>query len=217
MYHPEGEEQAEDDFIYDLKAICNHSGSASGGHYYCYARDENDGKEVWNEYNDSSVFEIQPARLVSETAYVLFYERKKNAIPTKEMIQFFESFPQETKSQSRQTFPENTSSSPSNTNIHTNHTTNFDTSNHSIKMSMTDSDSDDMDISSSSSSSKRFYETTEENNQKTLLISSPRNDPDSDKNTIAIIAERTLDHTNTSQSADVDEDSNNESIDNLYN
>ena len=81
----------EEDCIYDLRAICNHAGSSSGGHYYCYACDENDGSEVWNEYNDSSVYPIQENNLIRESAYVLFYQRRSSSLSTKQMIESFES------------------------------------------------------------------------------------------------------------------------------
>lgn len=81
----------EENCIYDLKAICNHTGSSSGGHYYCYACDENEGQEVWNEYNDSAVYPIQASSLVQSTAYVLFYQRRSSNQDTKELISFFES------------------------------------------------------------------------------------------------------------------------------
>lgn len=81
----------EEDCIYDLRAICNHAGSSSGGHYYCYAVDENDGVEVWNEYNDSSVFPILENNLIRESAYVLFYQRRSSHLSTKQMIESFES------------------------------------------------------------------------------------------------------------------------------
>jgi ubiquitin carboxyl-terminal hydrolase 4/11/15 len=47
----------------------------SFGHYYAYAKNHVTGK--WFEFNDNSVFEIdQSNRLVSSTAYVLFYRKR---------------------------------------------------------------------------------------------------------------------------------------------
>jgi len=43
----------EKDVIYELYAVANHSGTVSGGHYYCYAKNFNDDK--WYSFNDSSV------------------------------------------------------------------------------------------------------------------------------------------------------------------
>ena len=77
--------------MYDLKAICNHTGSSSGGHYFCYACDENDGVETWNEYNDSSVFPVPDGSLVRDTAYVLFYQRRSAHQNTRSLIEMFES------------------------------------------------------------------------------------------------------------------------------
>lgn len=88
LYQKEG--LKEDDCIYDLRAICNHSGSSSGGHYYCFACDENEGREVWNEYNDSYVHSLQETDLIRDTAYVLFYQRRSKRKSTQDMIHFFE-------------------------------------------------------------------------------------------------------------------------------
>ena len=64
--------------VYDLFAIGNHSGSLSFGHYYAYAKNHVTGK--WFEFNDNSVFEIDGSnRLVSSTAYVLFYRKRDSS------------------------------------------------------------------------------------------------------------------------------------------
>lgn len=76
-----------EDCIYDLTAICNHSGSSSGGHYYCYARDENDGSTRWYEYNDSGVYEKGEVGLVRDSAYVLFYQRRKGRVDSREVCE----------------------------------------------------------------------------------------------------------------------------------
>ena len=86
-----GAEELGEDAVYDLKAVCNHTGSSSGGHYFCYACDENDGEEMWHEYNDSSVFPISDNTLARDTAYVLFYERRSTHQNTHSLIQAFES------------------------------------------------------------------------------------------------------------------------------
>ena len=77
--HEASREQSED-CVYDLVSICNHSGTSSGGHYYCYAKDENEGEPRWKEYNDSSVGDIEETQLVRSTAYVLFYQRRRSAL-----------------------------------------------------------------------------------------------------------------------------------------
>ena len=62
--------------IYDLYAVSNHYGSLEGGHYTAYAKCH-DG--VWREFDDNSVSEVNDVRgnVVSTSAYVLFYQRKK--------------------------------------------------------------------------------------------------------------------------------------------
>ena len=73
------------DCVYDLVSICNHSGSASGGHYYCYAKDDNQGRDEWMEYNDSYVHAIHENNLIQSTAYVLFYQRRNTALKSSDL------------------------------------------------------------------------------------------------------------------------------------
>ncbi|RIA94965.1 hypothetical protein C1645_525117 [Glomus cerebriforme] len=73
---------------YDLSAIVIHSGSsAEYGHYYTYAKDEEDNK--WYNYNDSYVTTSSLSRIISEgedfksdTPYLLFF-RQKNIVNQK--------------------------------------------------------------------------------------------------------------------------------------
>jgi ubiquitin carboxyl-terminal hydrolase 8 len=59
---------------FELIGVCNHAGGAGFGHYYSYCKHK-DGN--WYEFNDRSVSQINEDRLVSNSAYCLFY-RKKN-------------------------------------------------------------------------------------------------------------------------------------------
>ncbi|XP_026097467.1 ubiquitin carboxyl-terminal hydrolase 21 isoform X2 [Carassius auratus] len=65
--------------LYDLYAVCNHSGTVNMGHYTAACREE----EGWCYYNDSCVGEITEDKLQSNQAYVLFYERKSCNITRK--------------------------------------------------------------------------------------------------------------------------------------
>ncbi|XP_078393584.1 ubiquitin carboxyl-terminal hydrolase 21 isoform X4 [Cetorhinus maximus] len=56
--------------IYDLYAVCNHTGTVNGGHYTAYCK--SGGK--WHVYNDSRVSLMQENQVVSTEAYVLFYQ-----------------------------------------------------------------------------------------------------------------------------------------------
>ena len=76
--------------LYDLTAVCNHSGSAAGGHYFCYARDENEGATRWFEYNDSGVYAMEETGLVRETAYVLFYQRRGERVESGAVVRELE-------------------------------------------------------------------------------------------------------------------------------
>lgn len=56
---------------YRLKAVINHQGSLSGGHYFSYVQEG----DHWREFNDESVTEVSQSKLVSSKAYILIYER----------------------------------------------------------------------------------------------------------------------------------------------
>lgn len=57
---------------YNLFGVINHYGSMHFGHYTAYARNG----DKWYCYDDSNVTPIQePSKVVTEAAYVLFYER----------------------------------------------------------------------------------------------------------------------------------------------
>lgn len=82
---------------YELFAVLIHSGSAIGGHYYCYCRD---GEGSWYEFNDASISEIDEEEVgkayggtttnrrggyswsyaSSASAYMLMYRRKDDAL-----------------------------------------------------------------------------------------------------------------------------------------
>jgi len=62
--------------IYELYAVSNHSGGLGGGHYTAYAKNKEDNR--WYNFNDSFASEAQDtSRIVSSSAYVLFYRRKR--------------------------------------------------------------------------------------------------------------------------------------------
>lgn len=61
-------------FKYRLQCVINHTGSLNSGHYYTYCLDEDSGK--WYEFNDHLVSEIDKNRIVTNTAYLLFYIRE---------------------------------------------------------------------------------------------------------------------------------------------
>lgn len=56
--------------VYNLYALCNHSGSVHYGHYTAYCRDPSG----WHIYNDSRVSPIGENHIQSSEGYVLFYE-----------------------------------------------------------------------------------------------------------------------------------------------
>lgn len=60
-------------FVYDLYGVCNHSGSAFGGHYTAFVKNAN-GK--WYEFNDTIINEVDESKVVTPRSYCLFYRKK---------------------------------------------------------------------------------------------------------------------------------------------
>jgi len=61
-------------YIYDLYAVCNHSGGTAGGHYTAYVKND---KDEWAHFNDTQVERnIPEQRIVSSKAYCLFYRKQ---------------------------------------------------------------------------------------------------------------------------------------------
>ncbi|OCT69474.1 ubiquitin carboxyl-terminal hydrolase 21 isoform X2 [Xenopus laevis] len=56
--------------VYNLYALCNHSGSVHYGHYTSYCKSQSS----WYSYNDSRVSPINESQVQSNEGYVLFYE-----------------------------------------------------------------------------------------------------------------------------------------------
>lgn len=73
-------EHVSDDCVYDLYAVIHQSGSLGGGHYIAYTKNLING--YWYKYNDQNVKRVKPEdleeKLVSNQAYVLFYEKRGN-------------------------------------------------------------------------------------------------------------------------------------------
>ena len=61
-------------FVYDLYAVCNHSGGQAGGHYTAHVKPH--GGDAWYEFNDTHVRRMDPQRAVTPYAYCLFYRKK---------------------------------------------------------------------------------------------------------------------------------------------
>ena len=65
-----------DQSVYELIAVCNHSGRRSGGHYYAFCRDA---QKKWWVYNDASVREISAQSVSTPNAYCVFYSKISKA------------------------------------------------------------------------------------------------------------------------------------------
>jgi ubiquitin carboxyl-terminal hydrolase 2/21 len=62
-------------FVYDLYAVCNHSGSSLGGHYTSFVKNANG---HWYHYNDISVQRVHdPSKIITSKAYCFFYRKQK--------------------------------------------------------------------------------------------------------------------------------------------
>jgi ubiquitin C-terminal hydrolase len=61
-------------YIYDLYAVCNHSGGTMGGHYTSYVKTISN---EWVHFNDTQVERFIPdKKIVSSKAYCLFYRKR---------------------------------------------------------------------------------------------------------------------------------------------
>merc|ERR1711959_274352 len=60
---------------YKLFAVVNHSGSLSCGHYTAYGRIGEGASRQWYFFNDASVTRAEERDVISQAAYILFYER----------------------------------------------------------------------------------------------------------------------------------------------
>ena len=63
------------DFAMAVFAVANHVGGLHGGHYFAYGKNFIDGG--WYEFNDSNVSSIEEKKVVSDNAYVLFYNKRR--------------------------------------------------------------------------------------------------------------------------------------------
>lgn len=59
-------------YRYKLFGICNHIGGVQGGHYTAFVKNA---ENKWLEFNDEHVTEISESKIVSPSAYCLFYRR----------------------------------------------------------------------------------------------------------------------------------------------
>lgn len=66
-----------DDNIYDLYAICNHHGQdLQGGHYTAFCRNPYDTQ--WYCFDDTRVEAVTEPNLITNSAYMLFYQKRQN-------------------------------------------------------------------------------------------------------------------------------------------
>lgn len=60
-------------YVYDLYAVCNHSGGTMGGHYTAFVKHQNN---EWIHFNDTRVERhINQKKIVSPKAYCMFYRK----------------------------------------------------------------------------------------------------------------------------------------------
>ncbi|XP_076366912.1 ubiquitin carboxyl-terminal hydrolase 2-like [Tachypleus tridentatus] len=63
--------------LYNLYAVCNHSGSTFSGHYTALCRHPY--SDEWHEFNDSKVSKISTNCVICPEAYILFYEISRHS------------------------------------------------------------------------------------------------------------------------------------------
>eukprot|EP00095_Tigriopus_kingsejongensis_P008552 snap_masked-scaffold989_size72935-processed-gene-0.7 protein:Tk08552 transcript:snap_masked-scaffold989_size72935-processed-gene-0.7-mRNA-1 annotation:"ubiquitin carboxyl-terminal hydrolase 31-like" len=69
------QKSGDDDYMFDLYAVCNHHGSdLQGGHYTAYCRNPTDGQ--WYCFDDMHTKPIREKEVVTQDAYILFYQRQ---------------------------------------------------------------------------------------------------------------------------------------------
>ena len=60
-------------YVYNLYAVCNHSGNTQGGHYTAFVKTN----KSWTHFNDSQVQRNIPEdKIITPKAYCLFYRKK---------------------------------------------------------------------------------------------------------------------------------------------
>lgn len=64
--------------LYDLIAVINHSGNVNYGHYTAYARQLNSASNQWFCFNDACVMPINETDIVSNNAYILAYAKRES-------------------------------------------------------------------------------------------------------------------------------------------
>ena len=59
-------------YRYELFGVCNHMGGVQGGHYTAFVKNS---ENKWLDFNDTHVSDVAEAKVVSRTAYCMFYRR----------------------------------------------------------------------------------------------------------------------------------------------
>ena len=65
---------SDEEHLYDLYAVCNHTGGMSGGHYTAYCKNPVD--DSWWLFDDMRVEKINENQIITKAAYLLFYTRR---------------------------------------------------------------------------------------------------------------------------------------------
>jgi hypothetical protein len=64
---------------YETYAVIEHMGNMNGGHYTMYGKQEG----VWHEYDDNTVTEVAPERVVNMNSYIMFFMPKNESADMK--------------------------------------------------------------------------------------------------------------------------------------
>ena len=66
-----------DCFMYDLRAVVQHTGQLAGGHYIAFVRQESSG--LWFELDDEDVSRVDENTVKEAEAYMLFYSKRSSS------------------------------------------------------------------------------------------------------------------------------------------
>lgn len=76
---PKSHTLRQDDYVYDLYAVCNHHGKdLQGGHYTAVCKNPYDGE--WYCFDDTKVSQTDSSEIKTCAAYILFYQRRSLAL-----------------------------------------------------------------------------------------------------------------------------------------
>ena len=75
VYHEPNERHSS---VYDLYSVINHQGTLTSGHYINISK--NNLNNQWYRYDDDLIDKVSSSEVISESSYVLFYQRRNTKL-----------------------------------------------------------------------------------------------------------------------------------------